>query len=226
MFDVDSRGKTNQKKLTKKEIFEIMNVIRDKYNLSDIYTDILYLRVVKNMEVKEITKQIYQEYYPNKQLPSNHTQETYTMKKLATKDMKEASKELLTMIKDAVNEKNKIKVMTIDERMLLLSEIARGNVCEPAKSPYGGVFQKPADIKTRIQAMNILNDFDLKAKELNTSSEFIINITGDSITNMIEDMDAFKNNLKDLSKYRNVKHESDKKVDPETINNDSIKDVM
>lgn len=201
-------------KLSTEEMEKIFNDLQDKYRLSDMEVDMVYLKYVKKMDVTSLMRMVYAEYYPEKDIDKITA---YTLNNVYYQHMKKDNVKMY--IQDVIEEakrqyKGKNAILSIADRMVYLSKIIEGEIKEPAQSRYGSIYQREADIKTKIQAINILNDFDLKSKELQTGSDFIINIVGEPI---------------EMNKYKKVNNagysvQSDGKI--KSSENEDLKDVM
>lgn len=201
-------------KLSTEEMEKIFNDLQDKYRLSDMEVDMVYLKYVKKMDVTSLMRMVYAEYYPEKDINKVNA---YTLNNVYCQHMKKNNVKMY--IQDVIEEakrqyKGKNAILSIADRMVYLSKIIEGEIKEPAQSRYGSIYQREADIKTKIQAINILNDFDLKSKELQTGSDFIINIVGEPI---------------EMNKYKKVNNagysvQSDGKI--KSSENEDLKDVM
>lgn len=202
-----------KKKLTDDEFQDILRKLQEKYRVSDMDVDIVYLKYGKRLERLELMRVVWPEYHKST-VTTNTLINTYKQH-MAKDNVKMYIQDVIQTVKDELKSRNTI--LSIGERMEFLSKVISGEVKEPSKSPYGGVYQKEADIKTKIQAVNILNDYDLKSKEMQTGSEIIIEIVGEPI-----DMNAHK---KALNSSYGGKYQSDSKVSSTPLD-ECFKDVV
>lgn len=204
-----------KEKLNTDDIFKIMNKLQSKYRLTDVEVDMVYLKHVKEMGTTDIMREIYKEYWPDKKMPDPRNMRTYFGNHMSKASVKMYIQDLYQTIKDEYKKRNSI--LSLGERMEFLSKVVTGEIKEPGNPKYNCIYQKEADIKTKLQAINILNDFDLKCKEMNTGSEVIIEIVGEPI-----DMNAHKHAVNNP----NLSTQSDNKVASNVPIDECFKDVM
>lgn len=202
----------SKNKLTDEDFQNILVKLQDKYNVSDFEVDIVYLKYGKRLKVDEIMKMVYAEYYPNKKNLNRATLANVYCQHIKKPNVKMYIQDVLEEVKKEFNRKNTI--LSIGQRMEFLSKVISGEIKEPAQSKYGTIYQREADIKTKIQAVNILNDYDLKSKEMQTGSEIIIEVIGEPV-----DINAYKKNRDSNRPYIN-------KVSSSVPIDECFKDVM
>lgn len=210
--------KTEPEKLTEQDYFDILNELRDKWKLTSFEVDAVYLKYCLGKETGEVADILYNEYFPRK-----ITKQTNKVKNVDKHFLKDNVVGFIQDMFDAIqkryDQKNEVAILTLEERMKILSGIARGEIKEPGNPKYNSLYRKESDNKTRIQAINVLNDFDLKSKDLNSNLEFTIQIVGEPLA------DNSGNRFKS-GRINFAQGEKEAKVNPENLSLDGIEDVM
>lgn len=218
----DGRRLRFQAELQEDTVQHIYDKYRDKHNVPDFIVDYLYLRKYKMIPISDIVEMIKQEYPQYGSKTEKQVKRTIEVQ-LKKPNVKAYFKDVMKEYKEEYDYLN--GTLSVDERKIFLSKVIQGEIKEPPSSYHGCIFQKEADLKTKIQAINILNDYDIKLKQITMDNEFIINIVGEEV-----DMNRFKCQ----SKVENLTHnhkevmgtQSDNKIKSNNLDQNNIEDVL
>lgn len=205
--------------LDEEDYFRILSNFQNEFEVSDIDVDLVYLIIIKGLTRKEAAKEIYREYKPEVDLRTITEERAKGLadKHLKRPHVKQYIKAVQKKVQEEIIESNMI--LSQLQRRAILSQIADGVMTEEAKSKYSGIYQKKADLRTRIEAIKVLNEYDLKLKEQLDQNEIVINVVSS-----INNMDDFKTNINKKA-HPNLDYESNNKIKSDNQYAD-IEDVM